>query len=261
MVGGQRVRRSRTDVDRGDVRSTGPDRDGRRRRFAERRGRGRRAARSIRPPPIETAEPPSLRSTFSNRANPPRRIAYRSSTCDRRWVDRRRPNHEAGLPGARSLLTGPMDGRHARPEMITTRNQSVLPRSPAVRAPGVWRRGRGGESPSLPRSSRARSSPSRRRTPTRATRTEGVRDARMLSDAFRTVADTVRPSVVQIIAIDDQAVPGSAGGGPNLDQVPEQFRDMIPPMPGTRAGPEATHGTGNRRDRVPRTDSSSPTTT
>ena len=72
----------------------------------------------------------------------------------------------------------------------------------------------------------------------KVTATEGVRDARSLSDAFRNVADVVRPSVVQIIAIDDPPYASGAGqGGPNLDQIPERFRDMLPGLP-NRPGPE-----------------------
>ena len=64
-------------------------------------------------------------------------------------------------------------------------------------------------------------------------------DAIMLSNAFRSVAEILRPSVVQIISIDH---PPFAGGEnrrvrPDLNQIPEQFRDLLPEMP--RTAPES----------------------
>ena len=80
--------------------------------------------------------------------------------------------------------------------------------------------------------------------------TESTRNARGLSDAFRNVAEQVRPSVVQIMAIDDPPYQGrnDGAGRPDLDRMPEQFRDMLPqrpdrPSPGAR-GPRMGQGTG-----------------
>jgi len=87
--------------------------------------------------------------------------------------------------------------------------------------------------------------------PTATTSTEAsIAGARSLSSAFRHVADVMRPSVVQIIAIDhDPAMPagmrGSLPPGLDPDRIPEQFRDLLPngrgaPNPGPRRG----QGTG-----------------
>jgi len=69
--------------------------------------------------------------------------------------------------------------------------------------------------------------------PTATTSTEAsIAGARSLSSAFRHVADVMRPSVVQIIAIDhDPAMPagmrGSLPPGLDPDRIPEQFRDLL----------------------------------
>ena len=82
----------------------------------------------------------------------------------------------------------------------------------------------------------------------RVASTEAARDARMLSDAFRTVAERVRPSVVQILAIDDPPYADDAGRGLQREQIPERFRDMIPGNPGQESpkarGPRTGQGTG-----------------
>jgi serine protease Do len=82
----------------------------------------------------------------------------------------------------------------------------------------------------------------------RVASTEATRDARTLSDAFRTVAERVRPSVVQILAIDDPPYADNAGRGLQRDQIPERFRDMIPGRPAPEAprarGPRTGQGTG-----------------
>ena len=80
----------------------------------------------------------------------------------------------------------------------------------------------------------------------KVTATEGSHGARMLSNAFRTVAEQVRPSVVQIVTIDEPPYQG-ADGGPNfdLDRIPEQFRDMMPNRPSPESqGPRMGQGTG-----------------
>ena len=64
-------------------------------------------------------------------------------------------------------------------------------------------------------------------------------DAIMLSNAFRSVAEILRPSVVQIISIDHP--PFASGENrrvrPDRNQIPEQFRDLLPEMP--RTAPES----------------------
>ena len=79
---------------------------------------------------------------------------------------------------------------------------------------------------------------------------EASRGAMMLSDAFRDVAERVRPSVVQIVSFKDGSrdTPGDAAGGRDLEDVPERFRRMIPrfpdrPSPESR-GPSRGQGTG-----------------
>jgi serine protease Do len=64
-------------------------------------------------------------------------------------------------------------------------------------------------------------------------------NAMILSNAFRSVAETLRPSVVQIISIDHPPFAGGEGRGarPNRNQIPEQFRDLLPENP--RNGPDA----------------------
>ena len=80
--------------------------------------------------------------------------------------------------------------------------------------------------------------------------TDAASGARGLSDAFRNVAERVRPSVVQIMAIDDPPYQGrnGGGGGLDLDRMPEQFRDMLPERPNRPApdarGPRMGQGTG-----------------
>lgn len=72
--------------------------------------------------------------------------------------------------------------------------------------------------------------------------------ARSLSAAFRSVADTMRPSVVQIMATDTDG--GSTatrpGRGLDRDRIPEQFRDLIPrePQGRDRATPRPRTGQG-----------------
>ena len=81
-----------------------------------------------------------------------------------------------------------------------------------------------------------------------ATSTAGSHGARMLSDAFRTVAERVRPSVVQIVAIDEAPYRGMNGAqapGIDPDRIPEQFRDMMPKRPSPEPrGPRMGQGTG-----------------
>ncbi len=82
--------------------------------------------------------------------------------------------------------------------------------------------------------------------------TAPVAHARSLSTAFRAVADTMRPSVVQIIAIDrDPATMNGRGLPPGFDpdDLPEQFRDMMPRAPrgnapDARSRPRTGQGTG-----------------
>lgn len=72
-----------------------------------------------------------------------------------------------------------------------------------------------------------------------------IRHANSLSKAFRNVASNLRPSVVQIIS-STEAPADDAAGLPDLEVIPEQFRDMVPRMaprsPGTR--PRTGQGTG-----------------
>ena len=69
--------------------------------------------------------------------------------------------------------------------------------------------------------------------------TAGTGDAMMLSNAFRSVAETLRPSVVQIISIDHPPFAGGNGRNmrPDRNQIPEQFRDRGPDAP--NAAPES----------------------
>ena len=77
-----------------------------------------------------------------------------------------------------------------------------------------------------------------------------IAGARSLSGAFRNVADIMRPSVVQILAVDHD--PAGAAGmrgrlppGLDPDRIPEQFRDMLPGGRGTpNPGPRRGQGTG-----------------
>ena len=81
----------------------------------------------------------------------------------------------------------------------------------------------------------------------KVTATAGSHGAKMLSNAFRSVAERVRPSVVQIISIDEPPYQGGNGGGPDLDpgRIPEQFRDMMPNRPSPESqGPRMGQGTG-----------------
>lgn len=90
--------------------------------------------------------------------------------------------------------------------------------------------------------------------PVSAAKDASIAGARSLSSAFRHVAATMRPSVVQIIATDRDPAPAAGRGlPPGLDpeSLPEQFRDMIPraprggtPAPGPRAQPRTGQGTG-----------------
>ncbi len=77
---------------------------------------------------------------------------------------------------------------------------------------------------------------------------ESTHDARRLSDTFRAVADTVRPSVVQVVSIDETPATAPDLRGPNLDRIPERFREMIPRMPAPESprprGPRMGQGTG-----------------
>ena len=75
--------------------------------------------------------------------------------------------------------------------------------------------------------------------------TAGSQGARMLSNAFRTVAERVRPSVVQIVAIDESPYATGEAPGLDMDRLPERFRDMMPnrPAPESR-GPRMGQGTG-----------------
>ena len=52
-----------------------------------------------------------------------------------------------------------------------------------------------------------------------------------LSKAFRHVANTLRPSVVQIISIDHPPYANRGGEAPRAggNRIPEQFRDLLPP--------------------------------
>ncbi|RPG20665.1 MAG: Do family serine endopeptidase [Phycisphaera sp. TMED9] len=61
----------------------------------------------------------------------------------------------------------------------------------------------------------------------------GVGDAMILSNAFRSVAETLRPSVVQIISIDHPPFAGGEGRAarPDRNRIPEQFRDLLPERP------------------------------
>jgi serine protease Do len=61
----------------------------------------------------------------------------------------------------------------------------------------------------------------------------GAGDAMILSNAFRSVAETLRPSVVQIISIDHPPFASGEGRGarPDRNQIPEQFRDLLPENP------------------------------
>ena len=73
-----------------------------------------------------------------------------------------------------------------------------------------------------------------------------------LSKAFRNVATTLRPSVVQIISIDHPPYANRGGEAPRAggDRIPEQFRDLLPPgrpapPPNERGGPDRMgQGTG-----------------
>ena len=77
-----------------------------------------------------------------------------------------------------------------------------------------------------------------------------IAGARSLSGAFRNVADIMRPSVVQILAVDHDpagaaGMRGSLPPGLDPDRIPEQFRDMLPGGRGTpNPGPRRGQGTG-----------------
>lgn len=70
--------------------------------------------------------------------------------------------------------------------------------------------------------------------------------ANALSEAFRSVAASLRPSVVQIIASTEAASDRSTPGLPDLRGLPEQFRDMVPRMAPPQQGqrPRMGQGTG-----------------
>ena len=67
-----------------------------------------------------------------------------------------------------------------------------------------------------------------------------------LSRAFRKVANTLRPSVVQIISIDRPPYADRPGQAPRAggDRIPEQFRDLLPPG---RPAPRPNEGGGPDR--------------
>ena len=68
--------------------------------------------------------------------------------------------------------------------------------------------------------------------------------ANTLSQAFRTVATSLRPSVVQIIASTEAPVDRGAPGLPDLEGIPEQFRDMLPRTPPRQPGSRQRMGQG-----------------
>ena len=84
--------------------------------------------------------------------------------------------------------------------------------------------------------------------PARSSAADGsaISHANALSEAFRSVATALRPSVVQIIASTDASPAAGTPGLPDLRGVPEQFRDMIPRMNPPQSGqrPRTGQGTG-----------------